>query len=105
MKPILAERPFIVQANAGFLEHLKSLGFKTFDKYWDEGYDKDMVLVKNIHQIRAQVKIVNGMSYDDIYTMYKDMKPILQHNRELMIDYMYSDEVSHIRELYNKLQC
>ena len=45
------------------------------------------------------------MSYDDIYTMYKDMKPILQHNRELMIDYMYSDEVSHIRELYNKLQC
>ena len=105
MKPILAERPFMVQANAGFLEHLKSLGFKTFDKYWDEGYDKDMVLVKNIHQIRAQVKIVNGMSYDDIYTMYKDMKPILQHNRELMIDYMYSDEVSHIRELYNKLQC
>jgi hypothetical protein len=34
-----ALHPFIIVSTPYFLKHLKQLGFKTFDKWWDESYD------------------------------------------------------------------
>ena len=38
-RPILNLHPQIVYCTTGTLEHLKSLGYKTFSDYWDEDYD------------------------------------------------------------------
>ena len=35
-KPLLAGHPFVAQANPGFFNYLKELGFKTFSNIWSE---------------------------------------------------------------------
>ena len=39
-KPIYMCQPFIIFGNPNSLKKLKELGYKTFDKWWDESYDK-----------------------------------------------------------------
>jgi hypothetical protein len=39
LRPIACAQPFILTGTAGSLEYLRSYGFKTFDKVWDESYD------------------------------------------------------------------
>lgn len=38
-KPIAYMQPFIMMGAVNSLKHIKDMGFKTFDKYWDESYD------------------------------------------------------------------
>ena len=38
-KPIAFMQPFILVGAAGSLQHVKDMGFKTFDDFWDESYD------------------------------------------------------------------
>ena len=38
-KPIAFMQPFILLGAAGSLQHIRSMGFKTFGEYWDESYD------------------------------------------------------------------
>lgn len=38
-KAITWLHPFVMLSSRGTLAHLKTLGFKTFDRWWDEGYD------------------------------------------------------------------
>jgi hypothetical protein len=38
-KPIVFKQPFIMIGAKGSLQHLKDLGFKTFNDFWDESYD------------------------------------------------------------------
>ena len=38
-KPIICGSPFFVLGNRGTISELRNMGFKTFDKWWDESYD------------------------------------------------------------------
>ena len=40
VKPLLIGQPFVIYACQGFLQHLKTLGFRTFGELWDESYDQ-----------------------------------------------------------------
>ena len=80
---ILNKRPFIIQGPTWFLKNLKKLGFKTFDKWWDEGYDEDPsdaryeTLKRNINWIGSQgEQTINGW--------YEEMQPILTHNYNVL---------------------
>jgi hypothetical protein len=46
VKPITCGQPFIIMGNWNSLKKLKELGFKTFDKWWDESYDDEKDLTK-----------------------------------------------------------
>ena len=39
LRPLACEQPFILAGTQGSLEYLRSYGFKTFGKVWDECYD------------------------------------------------------------------
>ena len=41
-KPIAFLQPFILLGAAGSLQHIKDMGFKTFDEFWDESYDTEI---------------------------------------------------------------
>ena len=99
MKPILCRRPFIVQANSGYLKMLKQLGFKTFDLWWDESYDENINLWDSLNIIRKNLKYINSMTYSDIYKIYKDMLPTLEHNRQVMIEHIYDNDRTHLTSL------
>jgi hypothetical protein len=82
-KPIVARQPFVLLGCANNLQYLRSYGFKTFDSWWDESYDRieDPVL-----RLQAVVKIIDeicNLSDADLEAMLRGMKYVLDYNYEL----------------------
>jgi hypothetical protein len=76
--------PFIVQGPRYFLQNLKKLGFKTFDKWWDEGYSED----PPDYQVGLILEIINGLaqkSHEELKNIYEEMKPVLDHNHDRFV--------------------
>ena len=78
-----AGQPFILVAGSGYLKKLKEYGFKTFDKWWDESYDDEVDYDKRISMIKNIIDFIGDLSIDECQEMYKEMIPILKHNKEL----------------------
>jgi hypothetical protein len=101
-KPILAKHPFILVSRPGTLALLKKLGFKTFDKWFDERYDNEtndeVRMLKLINEINRLCKI------DDITwnNMIEEMEPILEHNYNWITnhleDIIFRTDLRHILE-------
>ena len=90
-KPIIALKPFMILASRGYLEYLRDLGFKTFDNWINELYDRaDYDDAINI--IEDNIKYINSLSIDQLYTMYKEMEPTLLHNRKRLFNLLYKEE-------------
>ena len=87
-KPLLACRPFMVLANKHYLRDLKSeFGIKTFDKYWDESYDKVDTVQEANDIVLKNMKYINSKTESQLKEMIRDMEPILRHNNEVMREY------------------
>lgn len=84
MRAIINKRPFLVQGPTNFLKNLRLLGFKTFDAWWDEGYDEDpwdyrpQALKNNIDFIAKQTP-------ETIKQWYDDMQDVLNHNYKVFM--------------------
>ena len=82
-KPIVARQPFVLLGCANNLAYLKSYGFKTFDAWWDEGYDK---LQDPIERIKAVVKIIKDiceLPNNELEGMLRGMQYVLDYNYNL----------------------
>jgi hypothetical protein len=80
-RAIATGTPFITQGPENYLKRLHHLGFKTFGKYWPEGYSDDPAE----HQPNEIINIINrlsAMTVIELESMYQDMLPILHHNRQ-----------------------
>ena len=95
-KPILHYHPFVLVGSAGTLKYLKSYGFKTFDTWWDESYDS----IENTNDRFLKVyEVINNLinkSDDEWITMYNEMKPILIHNRNILLSFINDDKLGNI---------
>ena len=91
-KPILAKQPFIVFGSNGYLSKLKELGFKTFDKWWDESYDNIVDEDERFNKIFDLILKIKNYTLDECNEMYNEMKEILNHN--------YNNRIR-IKKLYN----
>lgn len=79
---LLSKIPFVVLGDKGYMKHLKELGFKTFDKFWDESYD-----------LKDDEDRIVGLS-ETILDIQKNFEcDINEHG-----NYVYSDEMSEILE-------
>tara|TARA_B100000989_G_scaffold125635_1_gene93157 strand:+ start:846 stop:1991 length:1146 start_codon:yes stop_codon:yes gene_type:complete len=79
-KPIVLHQPFVVAQAPGSLEYLRSYGFKTFDNWWDEDYDK---IDDPSKRLSAVAKIINDIGRKDISeleTLRMEMASVLEHN-------------------------
>jgi hypothetical protein len=80
-------RPFVINGDRGSLKYLKDMGFKTFDKFWDESYDEetsDHVRIKKIIDI---VKHITCRTESELLDLFKDMLPTLEHNYKVLKNY------------------
>lgn len=82
-KPFKYLYPFIFFGEPNSLEILHDLGFKTFDKWWDESYDKIQNPDKRIEQINDLFKELSGWSHEKWSNILVEMKDILLHNHNL----------------------
>ena len=86
MTSIRAFQPFVVFGQAFILKELKALGFKTFSQYWNEEYDNIQDTQQRLEEIINVVKTLSNLSTDSWLQMYKDMKPILEHNYKVLME-------------------
>lgn len=92
-KPIVNFQPFVVVAYPGILDLLRSLGFKTFNGFIDESYDREPDETKRLHMIYTELQRISAMSIDQIHDWYWSMEEILIHNKNLFLDYWKNDTV------------
>jgi len=85
LRCIINRRPFIVQGPTNYLKNLKSLGFKTFDTWWDEGYDQDPADAR-YDTLCDGIDYIAGQSNQTIKKWYDDMQPVLEHNVRCLQD-------------------
>ena len=82
-KPILACHPFIVAANPGVYDYIHSLGFKTFEPWIDESFDKETNLNVRMHMICNEV---DKLCRSDLKQFMRATWPIVEHNANRLIE-------------------
>jgi hypothetical protein len=90
-KPIAFLQPFFVFGQPGTLDYMKSLGYKTFDRWWDESYDKEVDSNVRYDKVWQIFKYINSLSKQQLSEMLSEMQPILEHNRLLFEEYVKSE--------------
>jgi hypothetical protein len=89
-RPILMKTPFMVQGPAGLILNLRRLGFRTFDRWWDEGYSED----PHDCQVPAMIGNIQRLSMlgiQDLQCMYDDMDVVLEHNLQRLLELVPDD--------------
>jgi len=81
-KPIISFHPFFVVTSAHFLKMLKSLGYITFSKWFDESYDNEPNLDRRINMVVKEINRLSKLSTDELKNMLVEMYPILEHNHK-----------------------
>lgn len=82
-KPIICMQPFIILGEPELLKSLKELGYKTFDKWINEGYDLILDDNERFDFVVNEVKRLNSLTYEELSNMLKEMLPVLEHNANL----------------------
>jgi hypothetical protein len=96
-KPMVLGMPFILLGNPGVLDFLKSLGFKTFDKWIDESYDNDIHIADRCEIISKEVKRFAEMTPIQRLQLRDEMHETTQHNLYVL------DKLSRTSDMYNIL--
>ena len=84
LKPIMHCHPFVVLGSPKTLKTLKTFGFKTFDKWWDESYDTEEDDWDRLYLVNNLVKSLLDKSEDDWNLLMVEMKDILEYNQNLL---------------------
>jgi hypothetical protein len=85
-KPILAAQPFIIFGSPNSLSKLKELGFKTFDKWWDESYDEEVDFTHRLEKIVDVLEEIASWDIEKCHQVINEMESVLRHNFETMIN-------------------
>jgi len=80
-KPIAFMQPFIVFAAPGTLAYLRSLGFKTFDKFWDESYDDILDHEVRFMAIMELIEKISKWTEVKLVELTHNVKEIVEYNK------------------------
>jgi len=79
--------PFIIIGKPGIIKWLKEKGFKTFSEFWDESYDEIYDNSERIIKIFNIVKSLINKTNEEWDEMYEKLYPILEYNRNRLLEY------------------
>lgn len=86
--------PFILVAPPKSLEYLKKLGFKTFDKFWNEDYDLEENHQQRLIKIFKLIDFINEKNIDELKEIYCSMNDILDHNISIIKTLSQNSQIS-----------
>lgn len=78
--------PFIIVGTPGALEYIKKLGFKTFEDYWPEDYDREPNHEHRLLKIFKLIDYLDSRSLDELEKLYLSMQPILDFNYNRLLE-------------------
>lgn len=91
-KAICNVHPFIVLGQHGYLESIRSAGYKTFSPFIDESYDLIEDPVQRTKAVWQEVRRLCAMSMPELHQWYYSMLPILEHNHSVFLARRKSSE-------------
>jgi formyltetrahydrofolate synthetase len=74
-------KPFIVLGSNGMLAKLKELGYRTFNKWFDETYDNTDTLEEKIKIIIKNLNSYKNKSIEELQYIRNDMKSVCEYNQ------------------------
>lgn len=98
-KPIAFKQPFIMMSAPYSLQHLKDVGFKTFDRWWSEDYDLITNNDDRMLEINRIVEEITNWSDEKKVQFTHEVKDIVEFNCEHLAT-MSHPEVKHFEEKY-----
>lgn len=85
-KPIANAQPFVILGNAGSLDYLKSLGFRTFEEIGiDESYDTVQDPTERFNAVCRLTDTLCNHSVDQLQIINRQARPIVEHNQQLFM--------------------
>ena len=95
--PIYSGHPIIQFGPYKSLERMRKLGFKTFDRWWDESYDDEPNSWKRLQMVMDLTLRLSKLDNEKWIEVLWQMSEILQHNTDLINNYSIE------KELYNRI--
>jgi|SRR5210317_44584 hypothetical protein len=92
------KKPMIVIGNPFTLKKLKEMGYKTFDKWFDESYDEIVDVKKRFEKISETLITIGNKSIDELKEILEDMKDTLEYNHN-----HYIERAKNVSELETQL--
>jgi hypothetical protein len=83
-KPIKEKHPFIIIGVNGAVKGLQRAGFRTFNEFWDEGYDEITCPAERIRAIKKIIEDISTWDNDKILDFKRKVKPILEYNYDVL---------------------
>jgi hypothetical protein len=90
-KAIVNQKPFMLLGAPGSLDLLKAMGFKTFDKWWDESYDSKKNIGDRIDGIVSQIEMLNKLSKQQLLDLEQQMLPTVSFNLKHLVTFQEQD--------------
>jgi hypothetical protein len=79
-KPITNLQPFIYLDDVGALKRLREYGFKTFEPFIDESYDKVYDIEKRFNMIEEEIIKLCNKPIQEIHDWYWSIEDVIKHN-------------------------
>ena len=86
-KPFGFFQPVLLVGSPNTLQFVRSFGFKTFNGFIDESYDKETDNAKRFELIEKEIVKFSKMSKQEVHDWYWSMEDILVHNFNLFMEY------------------
>jgi len=80
-KVFTAAQAFILVSNPGSLAYLHSMGFQTFDRWWDESYDTILDHNHRMLEIEKLIKEIGSWSLSKCEKVHREMTGVFTHNQ------------------------
>ena len=101
IRPMLLKKPMILMASKDYMCYLRQMGFQTWQTpestFWTEDYDGYEGRERYI-RILALINELAKKSKKELEEMYQVMKPILDHNYNLLVTQSYNKTIEKIIE-------
>ena len=98
-KPIKEKHPFIIVGVNGALRGLHKSGFRTFGEFWDESYDTIEHPGQRMQAIKNVIEYISTWDNDKILDFKRRVKPIIEHNFNLLKTSTPRDIVTEIHSI------
>ena len=95
--PMHSGHPIVQFGPYQSLKEMRERGFKTFGQWWDESYDDEPNHWKRFEKVMDVTLKLSKLSSKELLEVYVDMKDVLQHNVDLILQYNIKTE------LYNRI--
>lgn len=98
VRPLSTGMPFLMISAPNTLQYLHDIGFKTYNEYIDESYDKELDLDKRIDII---TDMLSNSSKEDWIDIRNKSKDIQFHNLENFLKISLNYRADYVEKVYN----